>query len=183
MNLRVTHGAGLILRRLIVYGPAWTTGCQLARESVALQTKHVHRHHVEQLWIGGAVGRVATGAALGLHRHMFVDKGTLLIDMALVANGVAAREAPQLPDSSRTMRVVAVHALHQTLVDTVVIWFGEICLGRGVASVTQLGLFLDEEELFFFSVMGRVAIEASDIATGVSGLGEVRLFMGFAVTG
>jgi hypothetical protein len=73
--------------------------------------------------------------------------------------------------------------LHQTLVDTVVIWFGEICLGRGVASITQLGLFLDEKEFFFFSVMGRVAIEASDIIAGVSGLGEVRLFMGFAVTG
>ncbi len=183
MNLRVAHGAGLILRRLIVHGPAWPASRQLAGESVALQTEHIHRHHVEQLWIGGAVGRVATGAALGLHRHMFVDKGTLLIDMALVANGVAAGQAPQLPDSSRTVRVVAVHALHEALVNSVMIWFGEICLGRGVASITQLGLFLDEKEFFFFSVMGRVAIEASDITAGVSGLGEVRLFMGFAMTG
>ena len=94
MNLRVTHGAGLILRRLIVRGTGWPARRQRGRERVALQTEHVHRHHVEQLRIGGSVGRMATGAALSLHRHMLVDERTLLIDVALVANGVAARQAP-----------------------------------------------------------------------------------------
>ena len=94
MNLRVTHGAGLILGRLVVRGTDWPAGRQRGRESVALQTKHVHRHHIEQLRISGSVGRMATGTALSLHRHMFVDERTLLIDMALVANGVTARQAP-----------------------------------------------------------------------------------------
>ena len=79
---------------------------------------------------------MATAAALSLHRDMFVDERTLLIDMALVTNGVTAWQAPELPHGGRAMRVVAVHALHQALVDTVVVRFGEICLGRCVASVT-----------------------------------------------
>jgi len=86
---------------------------------------------------------MATGAALGLHRHVFVDERTLLVDVALVANGIAARQASQLPYGRRSMRVVAVHALHQPLIDAVVIKFGEIGLGGCVASVTQLGLLLD----------------------------------------
>src|SRR5580700_3706666 len=94
MNLRVTHGAGLIFGRLIVRGTDWPAGSQLGRESVALQTEHVHRHHLEQPGIGGTVRRVATAAALGLHRHVFIDERTLLVDMALVANGIAAGQAP-----------------------------------------------------------------------------------------
>jgi hypothetical protein len=73
--------------------------------------------------------------------------------------------------------------LHQTLVDAVVKGFGEICLGGSVASVTQLGLLLDEQELFFLGVMGGVAIETSNVAAGVRGLGEMRLLMSFAMAG
>jgi len=79
------------------------------------------------------------------------------------------------------MWVVAVHALHQALVDTVVIRFGEICFGRCVAAVTQLGLVLGQQELFALGVMRRVAVETSDIATGVGGFGEMRLLVSFAV--
>jgi hypothetical protein len=51
-----------------------------------------------------------------------------------------------------------------------------------MTSVTQLRLPLDQQELFFLGVMGRVAVETSDIATGVGGFGEMRLFVSFAVT-
>jgi hypothetical protein len=50
-----------------------------------------------------------------------------------------------------------------------------------MASIAQLRLLLDEKELFFLGVMGRVAVETSDIVTGVGGLGEMRLFVSFAV--
>src|SRR3984957_13628595 len=102
--------------------------------------------------------------------------------MALVANGVPARQAPYLPHRLCPMWVVAVHALYQSLVDAVVIRFGKVCLGGGVASVTQLGLLPDEQELFFPRVMRRVAVEASHIATGVGGFGEMRLLVSFAMT-
>jgi len=94
MNLGVTHGASLILGRLIVRGTNGPAGSQLGRESVALQTEHVHRHHLQQSRIGGTVRRVATAAALGFHGHVFIDERTLFVDMALVANGVTARKAP-----------------------------------------------------------------------------------------
>src|SRR5580698_1681451 len=97
---------------------------------------------------------MATGAALGLHWRMFVNEWTLLVDMALVADIIAARQAAHLAHRRCPMRVVAVHALHQTLVDAVVIRFGEIGFGGCVTSVTQLGLLLDEQGLFFFGVMG-----------------------------
>jgi hypothetical protein len=126
---------------------------------------------------------MATGAAFGLHWHMFVDERTLFIDMALVAYGVATGQAPQLPHGSRPVRIVAVHTLHQTLIDAVVIGFGKVRLSGDVAAVTQLGLLSDEQELFFLSVMGRVTIETSNVTAGVRRLGEMRLFVRFAVTG
>jgi len=94
MNLRVTHGAGLILRRLIVRGAGGPAGCQRGRERMALQAEHIHWHYVEQLRIGGTVGRMATGAALGLNWHMLVDERTLLIDVAPVADEISARQCP-----------------------------------------------------------------------------------------
>src|ERR1035437_1213176 len=53
MNLVMTHGAGLVLRRLVVRRPDWPAGRQSGRESMAPQTEHVHRHHFEKPRIGG----------------------------------------------------------------------------------------------------------------------------------
>src|SRR5580700_8087467 len=101
------------------------------------------------------MGRMATDTTLGLDRHMLVDERTLLIDVALVANGVTTRQTPQLAYGSCSMWIVAVRTLHQSLVNAVVIGLREICLGRSVASVTQLRLALDEQELFALGVMWR----------------------------
>src|SRR5208337_386010 len=125
----------------------------------------------------------ASRAALGLHRHMLVNEGSLLVGVALVANGIPARQGPQLPHGRRAMRVMAVHALHQTLVDPVVKRFGKIGLSRGMASVAQLGLALDQQALTLFGVMGRVAVETADIAAGVGRFGIMRLLATFAVAG
>ena len=149
VNLRVTHGAGLILRGLIVCWPhrpnRW--------EGMALQTEHVHQAHFEQPRIGGSVGRVATAAALCLHRHMLVNERPLLVDVALEADRVPARQGPHLPHSRRPVHVMAVVALHQTFVDAVVKGFGEIRFGRSMASVAQLRLLLDEQMLLFLCMM------------------------------
>ena len=173
MNLRVTHGASLILRRLIVHRTDWPAGRQRGREGMALQAEHVHRHHLEQLRVGGAVRCVATAATLSLHRHVLIDVGSLLIDVALVANGVAAGQAAQLAHGRCAMRIVAVCTLDQALIDAVVIRLGKICLGGCVASVTQLRLILNEQVLFFLGVMRRVAIETSDFTAGMRGLREM----------
>ena len=110
---------------------------------MALQTEHVYQAHFEEPGIGGTVGRVATAAALGLDRHMLVDERPLLVDVALVADGVPAGKGPGLSHGRCPMRVMAVIALHQTLVDPMVIGFGKVCLGRGMASKAKLRLVLD----------------------------------------
>ena len=78
---------------------------------------------------------VATDAALGLDRHVLVNERTLLVDVALVADGVAVWHGPELAGDRRSMRVVAVAALHKTFVHAVVIGFGEIGFGRGMTAV------------------------------------------------
>ena len=125
--------------------------------------------------------RMATAAALGFHRCMFVDKRPLLVDMALRANRIPARDVLQLPYGSRSMRVMAVGALHQTLVHPVVKGFSKVRLGRGVASVTQLGLALHQEVLFLLGVMRGMAVEAPDVAAGVRRFGKMGLRMCFSV--
>jgi len=178
VNLVVAHGAGLIFRRLVVHGTAGPD----RREGVALQTEHVHEAYFKEPGIGGTVGRVATAATLGLYRNMFVDEGSLLVDVALVADGIAAGQGLQLPDRRRSVRIMAVSALHQALVDAVVIGLGKIRLGRRMAAVAQLGLFVDQEMLILHRMMGRVAVETSDGATGVGGFGKMGLLTTFAVT-
>ena len=88
--------------------------------------KHVHRHHFEQPWIGRTVRCVATRTTLGLHRHVLVYERSLFVDMAFVADGVAARQRPRLPQNPRSIRVVAVIALHQSLIDAMMIGLGKI---------------------------------------------------------
>ena len=78
---------------------------------------------------------------------------------------------------------MAVVALHHTFIYSMVKGFGEIGLGRGMTPVAQLGLVLNQQELFTLGVMGRVAVKAPDVAAGVRGLRKVRLHMIFAVTG
>jgi hypothetical protein len=148
---------------------------------MALQAEHVHEADFEKPRVGGTVGSVATAAAFGFHRYMLVNKRPLLIDMALVANGIAARQSAHLPDGCCSMWAMTVIALHQTLIDAMVEGLGEIGLGRDVAAVAQLGLALDQEVLFLRGVVRRVAIEAADIAAGVGGFRKMRLLATFAV--
>src|ERR1035438_7436442 len=64
-----------------------------------------------------------------------------------------------------------------------VIRLGEISLGRGVASVTQFWRALRKQSLTLFGVMGRVAVEAANIAAGMRGRGKMRLLFTAAVAG
>ena len=108
MYCHVAHGAGLIFLRLIVRGP----GRSLGRESVALQAEQIDLAHAQQPRVGRTVGSVAAAAALGLHRHMLIDEGPLLVGVALVANRVATGQRPHLPDGSGAVHVMTVTALN-----------------------------------------------------------------------
>ena len=177
MNLPVAHGAGLIFGRLVVHRAAWVD----ARIGVALQAEHVYQADFEQARVGGTVGRVATAAAIGFYRNMLVDIRALLFGVALEANGVAAGEGLQLAHGSGAVRVMAITALDETLLDAVVIRLGKIRLLRRMAAVTEVRLALHEKVLFLGRVMGGVAIKAANFAAGVSRFRKMGLLVAVAM--
>jgi hypothetical protein len=150
---------------------------------MALQAEHVDQTHFKEPGIGRTVGRVTTAASLGLYRHVLIDKRSLLIGVALVANRVSAGESANLPQQLRSVRIVTVIALYESLVDAMMIRLGEISLGRRMASVTQFRRALRQQPLALFGVMRRVAVEAANIAAGMRGRGEMRLLFTVAVAG
>jgi hypothetical protein len=91
----VTHGAGLILRRLIVHRPDWWPSHVVGKVWHCRQSMFTRLtlRSFEDWWNRGACGKLS--AALGLHRHVLIDEGTLLVDMALVANGISAGQTSQ----------------------------------------------------------------------------------------
>ena len=59
---------------------------------------------------------MAGRASLDFHRLMFEDERPLLIGVAGEAHGVLGRRGPYLLRSNRAVRIVAVRALHQSLI-------------------------------------------------------------------
>jgi hypothetical protein len=80
------------------------------------------------------------------------------------------------------MDVVAVAALDETFVYSMVIRFRESGLGGHMTSIAKLGLSLNEEVLRLFGVVRRVAVQAANIVARVRRRGEVPLLMLFTVT-
>ena len=124
---------------------------------------------------------MTTATAFRLHRHVFVDEGPLLIRVALVANRIATGHGSDLADGGGAMNVVAVAALEQALRNPVVIRFGEVGFGRGVASIAELRLFLYQQLWGFLGVMRRMAVETTDVIAGMGRTCEVPLLMVFPV--
>lgn len=173
MDGRVTHCASLILGCLVM---RWPIG-SLRGERVTLQAQQVHLAHPKQAWVCGTVRRVATAAAFRFHRHMLVYKRSPGIGVALSAGRVSAGQSFHLPQGCGAMRVVAVAALDQALIDPVVIGFRKIGLGRGVAAIALLRLFLNQQILGRFGMVRRMAVKTTNIIAGMRGTGEVPLFV------
>ena len=111
--------------------------------------------------------RVAGHTTLDLHRFVLVHKRSARIGMALDASGISAGQSLDLAERGSTVNVVAVAAMNQSFINAMVIRPGKFGFGRGVARIALRGLFLDEQVLWFFSVMGRMAVEATDVIAGV----------------
>lgn len=91
--------------------------------------------------------RVATGAALRLHRYVFIYKGSLLVGMAFNANLISTGKSSDLPQGGCAMNVVAVAAVDKAFIHAVVIGLGEIRFGRSMTSVAEVGLSPGQEVL------------------------------------
>ena len=127
------------------------------------------------------MGRVTTAAALGLHRYVLIDEWALLVGVALHADRVPTGHGPQLSQGGRAMDIVAVAALDQTFIYSMVIGLREVGLRGCMTSVTEVGLCTNEEMLRFFGVVGRVAVQAANIVARVRRCREVPLLVLFTV--
>ena len=106
---------------------------------MALQAQQVHLAHAQETRVGGAVGRMTTGAAFRLHRHMLIHKRAVRVGMALDANGVSAGQGPDLAEGGGAVNVVAVAALNQAFVYAMVIRLGKLSFGGSMTSVAEVG--------------------------------------------
>ena len=111
--------------------------------------------------------RVATRTTFGLHRHMLVDEWALFVGVAFEANLVSIGKSPDLAQGGRAMSIVAVAALNQAFVDTMVIGLAKVSLCSRMAAVAESRLGLHQQAFRFLGVMRRVAIETTDGAAGV----------------
>lgn len=134
VNRGMAHRAGLILLRQVVRGPDWT----LCRNGVALQTEQTGLADPQQARIRSAVCRMTTGAAFRFHRQMFKDEGSLLVGVALRADGVAAGNTAGVAKRACAMQIVAVGALHEAFIHAVMKGLGEVGLGGRVAAVNTV---------------------------------------------
>jgi hypothetical protein len=149
VNGCVTHCASLILGCLVM---RWPVG-SLCWERMALQAQQIHLAHTKHAWVSGTMRRVATAAAFRLDRHMLIYKRSAGIGVALGADGVSAGQSFHLPQGCGAMWVMAITAVKQAFVYSVVVGFGKIGLGRGMAAIALFRLFLNQQILGRFGVV------------------------------
>src|SRR5215467_14084074 len=121
---------------------------------------------------------MAALTSLGFHWNMFIDERPPFVGVAVVANLISRWLGANLTQVGGAVRIVAVAALDESFIDSVVIRLAKIRASRGVTGVAKLGLYLNQQILRLLSEMGRMAIEAADIAIGMRRLAEVSLFSG-----
>src|SRR5215467_7275269 len=113
---------------------------------------------------------------------MFKDKGPGLVGVAFEADRVVGRSRSQLSRYEAAVRVMAVRALHQSLVYAVVVSPRELLTHFQVAAVTELRLLLFHQLLVFLWMMGIVAVRAPDVVLQMCGPAKIRMFRSVFVT-
>src|SRR6266568_1091628 len=110
---------------------------------------------------------VARDAAFNLYRFVLVDERSGLVRVALVTHQVLRYRRAQLPRQEATVRIVAVSALHHSFIDPMMEGPSKLLFRFRVAAIAELRLLLFHQELAFFGVMRRVAVDATHIVLQV----------------
>lgn len=130
---------------------------------MTLQTQEIDLAHPKETGIVRSVGRVATGAAFGLHGYVFIHERSLLLGVAFQANLIPTGKSPDLSQGGRAVNIVAVAAMDEAFVHPVVISLGEICFSRGMTSIAEIGLCPGQQVLGALGKMWRMAIDAAHV--------------------
>jgi len=116
MDIGVAASAWRQLRR----PGAHPMDCGGANRAMALIAQRIDIGHIQEPRILRTVRSVATKAPLGLDRGMLKDKRSACLRMALGADRILIGCGLEVVISKRAMRIVAIGALDQALVDLVV---------------------------------------------------------------
>ena len=176
MNHRVAVDTGRYIARL---RPREVMDRVRRYHAVALGAQNVDGRHVQQPSVLRAVRRVAGEATLTLHRGMLVDPRSALLHVALGANRVLIDSRSEVVRPEGSVGVVAVTALHRTLVHLVVEGHGELRFHVVVALEAKRGLRRFEQRVFLAAV-NTVATDAADSGLGMISPHEVRVRTGVA---
>ena len=153
MNRLVAERASLIFSRLVVSRAcgALEGGC------VTLQAQQIHLTHIQQPRICGAMGCMATGAALRLDRHVFVHEWPPFVCVTFETDSVALGYGANLAQRRRAMHVVTVTAPNESLINAMMVWFRKVSFLGNVASEAKSRLCVNEQVLGFLRVVGGMA--------------------------
>ncbi len=174
MDLRVAHGARLILGGLVVIRPYRPARSSVHVWCMATEAKEVDVIDLKQTRISGSVRRV-TGQAtfIGLYRGVFEDEWAHGVGVTLGAHRKLPGRGTHLVADFSPVRVMAVTALYESDVHAVTIGPGELGLLCCMTSKAQLSLWLLQHEIDISGTVRAVAGGATDAVRQVFGLGKV----------
>jgi len=174
VNVGVAAGAWRQLRRSCVH-PVHRAGRDRA---VALVAQRVDVRHIQQSGVLRTVRRMARQATFSLDCGVLINKGSAGLRVALGANCVLISCGFQVVVSEGAVSIVAVRALHESLVHLVVERHIERRFYIGVALKTESRLRRLEQR--FLLAVDFVAANAADAALGVGGTIKVGVCAGMA---
>jgi hypothetical protein len=155
MNRRVTERASLIFLSLIM--ERRNAGCRrIDGQSVAFQADEVHLGAFQKTWVARAVGRMTGDAPFRLRDRMLEHKRSFLLEVAFEANRILGRGCAQLPCEEAAVRVMAIRAAKETLIDAVPEGSGEFRSRSEMAFVAERGFRGGEQVVPFGRMVRRV---------------------------
>ena len=128
---------------------------------MASEAQQIHLVLLQQALIRRAVRRVTSDATLEQCLVM-VNERPLFFGVAVKTDRVAGCVSPQLLRLEASMWIVAIVALHQSFIYTMVERPPELYPHILVAAVAQLRRLLFHQELAFLGLVWRMAINARD---------------------
>ena len=114
-------------------------------------------------------------AAVNLYGLMLEYKRPLLVRVAREADRILRGRSAHLLRFHGAVRIVAIGTLDEALVDAVVKRHVEFRLLREVAGIAKLGLGLHQKKIGVFTVVRRMAGDATDFIPRVFGVDRIHV--------
>jgi hypothetical protein len=147
-----------------------------ARRGVALQAKQIDIAQFQHVRIWPAVHQMAGLAPIDLHRLMFEYKRSLLVRVACEANRILSGRSPHLMGPHGAVRIVAIGALDEAFIYSMVERHIELSFLRKMARVAKLGLSFYQQEFSSFRMMRRMAGNAADVVLRMHRIDGIHVF-------